>query len=77
MLSRTPTEELKIINAHIEAATEDFAQANNLLKYLQTHKLDGQTISAQLQNALGQAQARLSRLEQCVQSLIRLRSGQE
>lgn len=63
MLSRTPTEELEIINAHLEAASEDFARIGNRLEKLQSYQFTHHNLLFQFQNALDQVQACLSSLE--------------
>jgi chromosome segregation ATPase len=70
MLSRTPTEELKVINAQLHAATEYIAQVANRLEYAQSQHLPQEDLLIQLKAKFTQLQRHYSDLEQRIHNLI-------
>lgn len=76
MLSKTPTEELEVITAHLESATVDLNQVDKILEQLEVYQQKRSSFFTQFQTTLSQAQACLLSLEKRIQTLTHSHTDQ-
>lgn len=71
------TEELEVIAAHLEAATVDLTQVDEILERLEIYQRKRPFLFARFRNTLSQAQSHLLNLEKRLQDLTRPHTDQK